>query len=434
MVIQAGTIGERMEKGKCVNNVEVASRTPPSVLIVSAYADPHVGGVEVVVGQQARTLAERGHDVTVVTSRCGEGGARHEQVDGYTVIRIAAWNGLEDRLGVPFPAWSPSAIWQLGRLIGNADIVHLHDVYHGSSVLAAILAKRRRRPLFITQHVGIVEHDKAVVKVAQKLVYSSVGRLLWRWAATIAVYNPIVEGFLSQYGVPADKVKLTYNGIDTRDFCPGDPEAVRATRERHGLAPGIPVILFVGRLVPKKGFQKLIEARGPEYELVLVGPGRIPGHVPAGVKFLGPVNRRELRDLYQASDIFAFPAVGEMLTLAMQEAMACGLPVVATAEDAYSGYDLDPSGVALVPPEPDVLRSTFVDILRDPGRRVHMRTYSRRVAEERFDWRRNSEDLASEYDSACDSSRSPGRQARAPLRDLSSRSAAAAELTISRER
>ena len=90
-------------------NVKAVKRTPPSVLIVSAYAHPHIGGVEVVAGQQARTLAALGHDVTVVTSRCGEGGARYERVDGYTVIRIAAWNGLEDRGGVPFPVWSPSA-------------------------------------------------------------------------------------------------------------------------------------------------------------------------------------------------------------------------------------------------------------------------------------------------------------------------------------
>ena len=416
-----------------MNNFKMVKKTPPSVLIVSAYADPHVGGVEVVVGQQARTLAARGHDVTVVTSRCGDGEAMHEQVDGYTVVRIAAWNGLEERRGVPFPVWSPSAIWRLARLIANADVVHVHDVYHGSSLLAAILAKRRSRPLFITQHVGIVEHDKAFVKSAQKLIYLSVGRLLWRWATTITIYNPIVGAFLSEHGVPVDKVQLTYNGIDIRDFSPGDPEAACVTRQRHGLALDVPVILFVGRLVPKKGFQKLLAARGPEYEVVLVGPGGMPKHVPTGVKLLGPVNRKELRDLYQASDIFAFPAVGEMLTLAMQEAMACGLPVVATAEDAYSEYDLDHTGVALISPEPDVLRATFLDILNDPGRMTHMQTYSRRLAEERFDWRRNSEHLASEYRRACDSVRSPGRRAQTPMLDPTSRSAAGTALTTSKE-
>jgi glycosyltransferase involved in cell wall biosynthesis len=417
-----------------MNNSKVVKRTLPSVLIVSAYADPHVGGVEVLVGQQARTLAACGHDVTVVTSRCGEGGAIYEQVDGYTVVRVAAWNGLEERSGVPLPVWSPSAIWRLARLIANADVVHVHDVYHGSSVLAAILAHCRGRPLFITQHVGIVEHDKTLVKYAQKLIYSSVGRLLWRWATTITIYNPIVGTFLDEHSVPAGKVRLKYNGIDTKEFSPGDPEAVCATRRRHGLALDVSVILFVGRLVPKKGFQKLLDARGPEYEVVLVGPGRMPEHVPAGVKFLGPVNRKELRDLYQASDIFAFPAVGEMLTVAMQEAMACGLPVVTTAEDAYSAYDLDHTGIALVSPEPDVLRATFLGILNDPGRMTHMRIYSRCLAEERFDWGRNSEHLASEYRRACDSLRSRGRGARAPMLDPTSRSAADAVLTTSRER
>jgi D-inositol-3-phosphate glycosyltransferase len=413
-----------------MSNVRVVKKTPLKVLIVSAYADPHVGGVEVVVGQQARSLAELGHDVTVVTSRCGAGGASREQVSGYTVIRIAAWNGLEGRWGIPFPVWSPSALWRLAKLVRSADVVHVHDVYYGSSVVAASLARWRRRPLFISQNVGIVEHDKTGVKFVQKLVYSSVGRLLWHWATTITVYNPIVAGLLSRHGVPAGKVRLRYNGVDTKHFCPGDPEAVRGTRGRYGLATDVPVILFVGRMVPKKGFQKLLEARGAEYEMVLVGPGRIPGRVPAGVRFLGPVNRRELRDLYQASDIFAFPAVGEMLTLVMQEAMACGLPVVTTAEEAYSQYGLDPAGVALVPPEPEILRSTFLDLLGKPARLRYMQTYSRRLAEERFDWQSNAEHLASEYEIACESPRPRGRRGRARAAVLeTSWPSAASELT-----
>ena len=396
-----------------MNDVEAASAGPLNVLIVSAYADPHVGGVEVVVGQQARTLAALGHDVTVVTSRCGPGGAAREQADGYTVVRVPAWNGLEHSRGVPFPVWSPGAARRLGALVRDADVVHVHDVYHGSSVLAAVLARRRRRSLFVTQHVAIVAHDKAVVELAQKLVYCCAGRLLWRWATTITVYNPIVAAFLGRRGVPAGKVRLVYNGIDTRRFCPGDPGAVRATRARYGLAPQLPVVLFAGRLVPKKGFQKLLDARGPEYQVVLAGPGQIPGHVPAGVRFLGPVSREQLRDLYQASDIFALPAAGEMLTLAMQEAMSCGLPVVATADEAYAGYDLDPSGVALVTPEPAVLRQTFLDILGDPDRARHMRAYSRRLAQQRFDWQANAEHLESDYDRVREPRRRPGRRVQA---------------------
>jgi glycosyltransferase involved in cell wall biosynthesis len=130
---------------------------------------------------------------------------------------------------------------------------------------------------------------------------------------------------------------------------------------------------------------------------VLAGSGAIPSVVPSGVTFVGPVDRSELLGLYQASDIFALPAVGEMLTLAMQEAMACGLPVVATKDAAYDSYELDSNGIAFTVPEPDVLRKTFLEILEDPERYDRMRTYSRQLAETRFDWRRNAANLADLY-------------------------------------
>jgi glycosyltransferase involved in cell wall biosynthesis len=265
----------------------------------------------------------------------------------------------------------------------------VHDVYYGSSILAAMLAKLHRRPIFVTQHVAIVEHDKAIVKLAQRLVYSTAGRALWGWAETITVYNRIVEKFLHNHGVSIGKISLTYNGIDTDYFRPGDREVALRTRKRYGLSPDMPIILSVGRLVPKKGFQTLIAACGPEYEIVHAGPGTIPGDIP-GVRFLGPIERSELRDLYQACDIFAFTAVGEMLTLVMQEAMACGLPVVAAADEAYARYDLDPVGIALVDPDPETLRSAFLEILGDQARMRYMQTYSRWLAEERFDWHKNT--------------------------------------------
>ena len=128
-----------------------------------------------------------------------------------------------------------------------------------------------------------------------------------------------------------------------------------------------------------------------------------------------------------ASDIFAFPAVGEMLTLAMQEAMACGLPVVTTAEEGYEEYSLDPSGIVLVSPEPQVLRSTFLNILADSKRMKQMQVYSRHLAEQRFDWHRNAECLASDYNYACDSYRAPVRND--PTASLEPPLPSAAELT-----
>jgi D-inositol-3-phosphate glycosyltransferase len=378
----------------------VTSPRPLRILIVTAYALPHIGGVEVVASQQARSLAALGHQVTVLTSRCGAGAAAREQDGGVTVIRVPAWNGLERRLGLPVPLWSPRAAVWLAWLTRRADIVHVHDAYHPASMLAAALARWRGRPCFLTQHVGMVPHDRQRMRLAQQAVYATAGRVLWRWAETVTVYNPIVADFLAARGVPAAKVRLAGNGIDTSYFRPGQPGVAAATRQRYQLAPELPVVLFAGRLVPKKGLSVLLAAHDPGYQLVIAGPGPRPSPVPPGARFLGPVSRAELRDLYQASDIVACPAVGEMLTLAMQEAMACGVPVVATAHPGYARCGVDPDGVALVAPAAAALQAEFRAILASPERAARMRQYSRRLAQERFSWDANAAQLTAGYATA----------------------------------
>jgi glycosyltransferase involved in cell wall biosynthesis len=288
----------------------------------------------------------------------------------------------------------------LARLIRGADVVHVHDVLYLPSLLGIVVARLRRVPLFLTQHVAAVAHDRGAVMAVQRLVCRTAGRLSWRWATQITAYNPIVEAFLIGHGVPAAKIRLGYNGIDTSQFLPGDERTRRETRDRYGLPADLPLVLFVGRLVPKKGFDTLVAAADPRYHIVLVGSGKIPRLRPEGVTFLGPVDRGDVPELYQACDIFAFPAEGEMLTLTMQEAMACGLPVVTTAEPAYERYAFDPQGIAFVAPDPEPLRRCLIDLVQDRERRALMARYSRSVAEERFDWQVNVADLARDYERA----------------------------------
>jgi glycosyltransferase involved in cell wall biosynthesis len=368
-----------------------------NVLIVSTFAPPHVGGLEVVVEQQAKSLADMGHDVTVFTGRHNRSLAKDERVDGYRVVRTPVWNAIEDRTSVPYPIWGVRTLLPLFRLIRQADVVHVHDVYYQPTVLAAFFARLARRPLFVTQHVSVVQHDSAPVMWVQRLIYATVGALLWRWAKGIVAYNVIVRSFLLERGVPADKVHLTYNGIDTDIFRAADDVVRNSVRERYGLPPDKPIVLFVGRLVPKKGYRELVAAHDGGYEIVLAGPGAVPDELPSGVTFLGPIDRCDLLGLYQASDLFAFPAVGEMLTLSMQEAMACSLPVVAREDAAYDQYGLDESAISLVSADPDILRKTFNSILEDEDRYAKMASYSRHLATTRFDWRHNAADLADIY-------------------------------------
>jgi glycosyltransferase involved in cell wall biosynthesis len=367
------------------------------VVIVATFVPPHVGGLEVVVEQQARSLAGLGHEVTVVTSRHDTGLPRDEWVDGYRVLRVPAWNAVEERTAVPYPLWGAAGLAALTHHVRRADVVHIHDVYYQPTMLGAVIARWCRKPLFVTQHVALVQHDRRLVMAVQRVIYATMGALLWRWSRAIVAYNVMVQRFLVERGVPAGKVHLGYNGIDTEVFRPGDPVIRKAVRDEFGLPQDRPVVLFAGRLVPKKGYRELIAAHDPGYEIVLVGPGPVPAGLPDGVTLTGPLDRADLRRLYQASDLFALPASGEMLTLAMLEAMACGLPVVATADPAYHLYDFDTTDLALVPAEPETLRQTFTEILGDDERRQRMGAYSRRLAVQCFDWRRNAGDLAELY-------------------------------------
>ncbi len=372
------------------------------VVIVATFLPPHIGGLEVVAQQQAETLAASGHDVVVLTSRHDRRLPRQEVVDGYRVVRAPVCNALEDAAGIPFPLVGLVFLVCALRLLWRADVVHVHDVFYQPCWLVALLAWAFRVPLFVTQHVAVVDHPRRIVVLIQRLIYRTVGRRVWRAAAAVIAYNVLVTDHLARHGVDSSKVRLTYNGVDTSLFVPATPAEKFELRDRLGLPQNAVLALFVGRLVPKKGLRVLVDAADPTYQLICVGPGRAPGDVPAGMCFPGPKERQELVAYYRACDIFVFPAVGEMFTLVMQEAMASGLPVVTTNEPAYHRYDLDLDGIVLVAPESEAVRAALRQLAAAPARRAAMGACSRALAEERFDWDRNQRAVQDLYRRATD--------------------------------
>ena len=104
--------------------------SPRRVLLVCHYYAPHIGGIESVVQAEAERLTGLGHEVTVLTS-ADRSSTRVE--GGVRVVRVAAWNGLEHRAGVPFPLFSPRVLAQAIRLARRTDVVHVHDCFYLSS-------------------------------------------------------------------------------------------------------------------------------------------------------------------------------------------------------------------------------------------------------------------------------------------------------------
>jgi glycosyltransferase involved in cell wall biosynthesis len=354
------------------------------ILIVSSYFPPHVGGVEVVAEQQARVLAAAGHDVVVATSQLDRAESATEQRDGYRIRRLPVTNVVERRLGIPYPVALPGHRRMMRALVGWAQAVHVHDVLYQPPQIAAALASAAGRPLYATQHVGPVNHPHPLVRAVEWTVGRFAGRRVWARARRIVSYNPMVDAHLSANGVPARRIVRSSIGVDTGRYAPGpvDRDAVLSS---FGLPTGLPLVLFVGRLVDKKGYRHMLRATGPGHHVVLVGPGRPAEPLPEGVTFVGPQPREHLIELYRAASVFALPSHGEVFPIAAQEAMACGLPVVLTDSPGYDAYGVDRTLIRLVEPEPAAIREAIGDILGDDGLGRDMGWYSRRLAETHFD-------------------------------------------------
>jgi glycosyltransferase involved in cell wall biosynthesis len=154
------------------------------------------------------------------------------------------------------------------------------------------------------------------------------------------------EEYLRTYGVPQARIFIAPNAVDT-DFFARQAELVREDEALHRKTLGLPAhfFLFAGRLVSEKGVFDLLqayEALGPELReqvgLVFVGDGPVGSALQkraaaigsGSVQFAGFAHRQELATYYALADVLVFPTHTDPWGLVVNEAMACGLPVIAS--------------------------------------------------------------------------------------------------------
>ncbi len=164
---------------------------------------------------------------------------------------------------------------------------------------------------------------------------------LCRADAVVAVSKDL-STHVTRLGVPPERVHLVYNGVDTEVFCPGSQAAARA---ELGLPPGLPIILFVGNLVPVKGPDVLVHAcrqlklSGTRFACYLAGHGELflplrrqiaQSGLDDCITLVGPQPHARLPAWYRAADVVALPSHSEGVPNVLLEASACGRPFVAS--------------------------------------------------------------------------------------------------------
>ena len=227
-----------------------------------------------------------------------------------------------------------AALPRLVRLIrrGRYDIVHTH--LYRACVYGRVAARLAGAPRIIaTEHsLGDGHIEGRVPSRGVRALYRATERL---GSATVAV-SPTVAGRLRGWGVPPGRIVVIPNGIDAEGFA-FDAARRASTRRRLGIGPGERVVGGVGRLVPTKRFDLLIEAIAPldDVRLLIVGSGpdrarlqRLAGDLGVARRVVFAGGTSDVAGALAAMDVLAAPSEQETFGLAVLEALAAGLPVL----------------------------------------------------------------------------------------------------------
>ena len=289
---------------------------------------PHIGGVEIVASELAQRLAVAHEVIVVSTGWDGRAGVSRE--GDVTVHRLHAVHATE-KAGVPYPVPVGPGISRAFAALKTCDVIHVHGCLYATTMLA-VAALQRRTPLVITEHVGFVRYQSAVVNTVERLAWAVIGDRVVRRSARLIALNSVVRDWLSaRFDLP---VTVIPNGVDSDTFRPQSSERRTVARDHLGLPQGDVLGLFVGRAAQKKNLDAVLNMKASGYRLVLCGALR--DSVPPGVLDLGIVRHADMPTVFAACDFMIHAATGEGFPLAVQEAMASALPVVLLWDQGYA--------------------------------------------------------------------------------------------------
>jgi glycosyltransferase involved in cell wall biosynthesis len=368
---------------------------------------PHVGGIERVVYEQSRRLLQKQFELMVLTNRIGT-----EKQYSYDGIRVQCYDSLSTgfRLGIPYPIPSVASCKTFLESVKSSDLIHVHGHPYLSSLIAAKIAKRYSKPLVLTQHNTFIEYNNFWDEI-EKLNDLAIGREVLKEAEKIIVVSNATKNYVLRLGADSEKIRVLHNGVDVNRFRPltGVKDEMR---KKLGISKDSSVVLTVRRLVYKNGIDTLIESakiavkKNPRLFFLAVGKGPDFEKVKEKIEELGIqenfrltgfISDEALPFYYNVADFFVLPSKsGEGLPLVALEAMACGLPVIATNVGGISEVMKEGYGKLVPPNSPDSLAEAILEFSH--SELSTLKNDLRAIIEQKYSWDRNVEKLVEIYE------------------------------------
>ena len=328
------------------------------------------GGAQAHVAEVVTQLQRAGVDCAVA---CGPGGWLASRLSGRVPVTEL------DSLRRPIAPWSDlRSLWSLVRLARRADLVHTHSAKAG--LLGRVAALLAGRPFMHTSHGSFLGESMSPIRRA---LLTAAERSVAARSAHLFVLSTADLELLHRSGlyraVPASVIRVP-------------TERMRHPSGSWSQPPGAPAIVSVANLYPNKAIDLLIAAfaevrrqipaatlviagDGPERDRLVAQAGALPG---GAIRFAGRVD--DPSDLMRSASVFVLPSRKEGVPLALLEALALGVPTVATAVGGVPEHVLGDETV-LVAPDAVAIATAIVALLRDPRRAAELARQGRRAAE-----------------------------------------------------
>lgn len=366
---------------------------------------PSVGGIQIVTYEQSKRLLQKNFDPVIVTNKIQT--PKKYVFDGLKVECYESMN-MGFRLGIPYTIPTIPSFSVFTKNIKNSKIIHAHGHPYLTSLIAGKLAKYYGKPFVVTQHNTFIDYNN-IFNYVEKVNDLTVGRETLKQADKIITVSNATKEYVLSLGANPNKVKVLHNGVDLNRFKPL-PKIKEAMRKKLGISKEVKVVLTVRRLVYKNGVDTLIDAANiavkKKQNLVFIVAGKGPDAASVqnqieklglekNIKLTGFIADQDLHLYYNAADLFVLPSKsGEGLPLVALEAMACGLPVIATNVGGINEIMVKSFGKLVPANNPHALADAIIEFADDSNETGELRA----IVEAQYSWDKNVSQLIEIYE------------------------------------
>jgi 1,4-alpha-glucan branching enzyme len=392
-----------------VENRMSSSKSRKILMLSWEYPPRIIGGLARHVFELSQSLAKLGHEVYVLTAR-ENGSEFYEEVEGVHVYRVTSYQpGVED-----FLHWIGSLnlslveqALELSKKV-DFDMIHAHDWLVESS--AVTLKQYLNIPLVATIHATEQGRSQGVFTSLQTSIQEK-ELLLIREATSVLVCSEYMKKEIAELDpLSLSKLAVIPNGVDRTYF---DISSNSGNDWGQYISDQHHIVFSIGRIVPEKGFQTLIEAaplvlkKHSNVTFIIAGKGPLERKyldeiskrgLNDHIHLIGFVNDEERNELLRACDIAVFPSLYEPFGIAALEAMIAGKPVVVSNTGGLTSFVKNGvTGITVTPGSPEELSKAIIALLANPALSRKIAANAQKTAIEEYNWDRVAEKTINHY-------------------------------------